>query len=602
MDIGLFINGLPVFTFELKNSLTKQTADDAVLQYQQDRNPREKLFEFGRCIAHFAVDEREVQFCTHLKGKASWFLPFNRGWNDGAGNPPNPHGLAIDYLWREVLPRESLTNILENYAQVVEEKDDKTGRKRRAQVWPRYHQLDVVRRLLAHSEAHGAGRRYLIQHSAGSGKSNSIAWLAHQLIGLTRDETPVFDSIIVVTDRRILDRQIRDTIRQYAQVSATVGHADRSGDLRRFIESGKKIIISTVQKFPFILDEIGNEQRGRSFAIIIDEAHSSQGGRTSAAMAQALSVAGEVDEEETYEDQINRLMESRKLLPNASYFAFTATPKNKTLEIFGTPDPQPDGTVRHNAFHSYTMKQAIQEKFILDVLARYTPVASYYRLTKTVEDDPEFDVKKAQRKLRRFVEGSDHAIRLKAEIMVDHFRDQVLAQGKIGGAARAMVVTNGIERAIQYYHAISDYLAERKSRYQALVAFSGEHEYGGAKLSEASLNGLPSAQIADPVPGGSLPLPGVRGQVPDRLRRAAAAHHVRGQDAVRHQGGADPVAPQSGAPQEARRVRARLFERRRHHPRGVRGFLPGDHPGRRDRPQQAARPAGRPGHGPGLLR
>ena len=486
-----------MFTFELKNSLTKQTADDAVLQYQQDRNPREKLFEFGRCIAHFAVDEREVQFCTDLKGKASWFLPFNRGWNDGAGNPPNPHGLEIDYLWREVLPRESLTNILENYAQVVEEKDDRTGRKRRAQVWPRYHQLDVVRRLLADAEAHGAGRRYLIQHSAGSGKSNSIAWLAHQLIGLTRDDAPVFDSIIVVTDRRILDRQIRDTIRQYAQVSATVGHADRSGDLRRFIESGKKIIISTVQKFPFILDEIGNEQRGRSFAIIIDEAHSSQGGRTSAAMAQALSAAGEVDEEETYEDQINRLMESRKLLPNASYFAFTATPKNKTLEIFGTPDPQPDGTVRHHAFHSYTMKQAIEEGFILDVVARYTPVASYYRLAKTVEDDPEFDVKKAQRKLRRFVEGSDHAIRLKAEIMVDHFHDQVLAQGKIGGAARAMVVTNGIERAIQYYHAISDYLAERKSRYQALVAFSGEHEYGGVKLSEASLNSLPSAQIAD---------------------------------------------------------------------------------------------------------
>ena len=497
LDIGLFINGLPVFTFELKNSLTKQTADDAVLQYQQDRNPREKLFEFGRCIAHFAVDEREVQFCTHLNGKGSWFLPFNRGWNDGAGNPPNPHGLAIDYLWREVLPRESLTNILENYAQVVEAKDDKTGRKRRAQVWPRYHQLDVVRRLLADAEAYGVGRRYLIQHSAGSGKSNSIAWLAHQLIGLARDDAPVFDSIIVVTDRRILDRQIRDTIRQYAQVSATVGHADRSGDLRRFIESGKKIIISTVQKFPFILDEIGNEQRGRRFAIIIDEAHSSQGGRTSAAMAQALSVAGEVDEEETYEDQINRLMESRKLLPNASYFAFTATPKNKTLEIFGTPDPQPDGTVRHNAFHSYTMKQAIQEGFILDVLARYTPVASYYLLAKTVEDDPEFDVKKAQTKLRRFVEGSDHAIRLKAEIMVDHFHDQVLAQGKIGGAARAMVVTNGIERAIQYYHAISDYLAERKSHYQALVAFSGEHEYGGAKLSEASLNGLPSAQIAD---------------------------------------------------------------------------------------------------------
>ena len=497
LDIGLFINGLPVFTFELKNSLTKQTVDDAVLQYQQDRNPREKLFEFGRCIAHFAVDEREVQFCTRLAGKASWFLPFNRGWNDGAGNPPNPNGLPIDYLWREVLPRRSLTNILENYAQVVESKDEKSGRKRRTQIWPRYHQLDVVRRLLADAGAHGAGRRYLIQHSAGSGKSNSIAWLAHQLIGLSRDDAPVFDSIIVVTDRVILDRQIRDTIRQYAQVGATVAPAERSGDLRRFIESGKKIIISTVQKFPFILDEIGNEQRGRSFAIIIDEAHSSQGGRTSAAMTQALSEAGEVGEEETYEDRINRVMESRKLLDNASYFAFTATPKNKTLEIFGAPDPQPDGSVRHHAFHSYSMKQAIQEGFILDVLAHYTPVASYYRLAKTVEDDPEFDARRAQKKLRRYVEGSDHAISLKAEIMVDHFHDQVLAQNKIGGAARAMVVTNGIERAVQYYLAIRDYLQERKSRFQALVAFSGEHELGGAKVTEASLNGLPSAQIAE---------------------------------------------------------------------------------------------------------
>ena len=499
LDIGLSINGLPVFTFELKNSLTKQTAADAVEQYKKDRNPREKLFELGRCVAHFAVDESEVRFCTHLKGKASWFLPFNRGWNDGAGNPPNPSGIKTDYLWRQVLARESLTNILENYAQVVEAKDEKTGRKKRTQVWPRYHQLDVVRRLLANAAAHGAGRRYLIQHSAGSGKSNSIAWLAHQLIGLAKDDAPVFDSIIVVTDRLILDRQIGDTIRQYAQVRATVGRAQQSGDLRKFIEAGKKIIISTVQKFPFILDEIGNEQRSRRFAIIIDEAHSSQGGRTSASISAALGKAGEQGEDETYEDQINRVMESRKLLPNASYFAFTATPKNKTLEIFGAPDPQPDGAVRHRAFHSYTMKQAIQEGFILDVLAHYTPVASYYRLAKTVEDDPEFDVKKAQKKLRRFVEGHDHAIRLKAEIMVDHFHEQVLAKNKIGGAARAMVVTNGIERAIQYFHAIRDYLHERKSQYQAVVAFSGEPEFGGQKVTEASLNGFPSGQIAQKI-------------------------------------------------------------------------------------------------------
>ena len=333
LDIVLFINGLPVLTFELKNSLTKQTVDDAIEQYKRDRNPSEKLFEFGRCVAHFAVDDHEARFCTHLKGKASWFLPFNLGWNDGAGNPPNPNGIKSDYLWRQVLGRESLTNILENYAQVVESRDDKTGRKKKTQIWPRYHQLDVVRHLLSDVEENGAGKRYLIQHSAGSGKSNSIAWLAHQLIGLEHQGSRAFDSIIVVTDRRILDKQIRDTIKQYVQIGATVGHAERSGDLRRFIESGKKIIVSTVQKFPFVLDEIGNEQRGRRFAIIIDEAHSSQGGRTSAAMSGALSEAGRVDEDETYEDQINRLMESRRLLPNASYFAFTATPKNKTLEI-----------------------------------------------------------------------------------------------------------------------------------------------------------------------------------------------------------------------------------------------------------------------------
>ena len=313
---------------------------------------------------------------------------------------------------------------------------------------------------------------------------------------MRRKHAPVFDSIVVVTDRIILDQQIYATIKQYAQVGATVGRADRSGDLRRFIEGGKKIVITTIQKFPFILDEIGNEQRGRRFAIIIDEAHSSQGGKTSAAISGALSEAGERGEEETYEDQINRLMESRKLLPNASYFAFTATPKNKTLEIFGTPDPQPDGSVKHRAFHTYTMKQAIEEGFILDVLKHYTPVKSYYKLAKRVEDDPEFDVKKAQRKLRRFVEGHDHAIRLKAEIMVDHFHDQVVAQRRIRGEARAMVVTNGVARAIQYFHAIRDYLETRKSQYQAIVAFSGEHEFAGAKVTEGSLNGFPSGRIA----------------------------------------------------------------------------------------------------------
>lgn len=500
LDLALFINGLPVSTFELKNSLTKQTVEDAVEQYKRDRDPRETLFEFGRCIVHFAVDDHEVRFCTHLKGKGSWFLPFNQGWNDGAGNPPNPHGLKTDYLWRRILTRSGLTDILENYAQIVEEKHEKTGRKKAVQIWPRFHQLDVVRKLLADAREHGVGRRYLIQHSAGSGKSNSIAWLGHQLIGLHQQDGSLFDSIIVVTDRRILDKQIRDTIKQFAQVGATVSHAEHSGDLRKFIGEGKKIIISTVQKFPFILEEIGSEQRGRAFAIIIDEAHSSQGGKTSAAISVALSTAGAEEEDETFEDTINRIMEAKKLLPNASYFAFTATPKNKTLEIFGEPlSPDAEGKVRHRPFHSYTMKQAIQEGFILDVLKHYTPVESYYKLIKTVEGDPEFDTKRATKKLRRYVESHEHAIRLKAEIMVDHFHEQVLALNKIGGQARAMIVTNGIDRAVQYFHAFRDYLTERKSPHKPIVAFSGEHEYGGAKVTEASLNGFPSSQIADKI-------------------------------------------------------------------------------------------------------
>jgi type I restriction enzyme R subunit len=497
LDLCLFINGLPVATFELKNSLTKQTVADAVEQFKRDRDSRELLFQFSRCIAHFAVDDHEVSFCTHLKGKGSWFLPFNQGWNDGAGNPPNPDGLKTDYLWKSMLTPRGLTDILENYAQVVEEINERTRKKTRAQIFPRYHQLDVVRKLLADAAQHGVAKRYLIEHSAGSGKSNSIAWLAHQLIRLAKDDAAVFDTIIVVTDRRILDKQIRDTIKQFAQVSATVGAVTGgSSQLREFIESGKKIIISTVQKFPVILDDLGSEHRGRRFAIIIDEAHSSQGGRTSAAMSMALSESGAADEEETTEDRINRIMESRRMLPNASYFAFTATPKNKTLEIFGEAYSD-GGPVKHRPFHSYTMKQAIQEGFILDVLKYYTPVNSYYKLVKTVESDPEFDTKRAKKKLRRYVESHDHAIRLKAEIMVDHFHEQVIALNKIGGQARAMVVTSGIQRAIQYFHAFRDYLKERKSGLQAIVAFSGEHEYGGAQVTEASLNGFPSSQIVD---------------------------------------------------------------------------------------------------------
>ena len=495
LDLCLFINGLPIATFELKNSLTKQTAADAEEQYKRDRDAREKLFEFGRCVVHFAVDDVEVRMCTELRGRGSWFLPFNKGWNDGAGNPPSPGGLKTDYLWREVLTPHGLTNVLENYAQIVEEKHTKTGKKKRSQIFPRYHQLDVVRKTLTHVAAKGAGGRYLIQHSAGSGKSNSIAWLAHQLVGLKRHDKEVFDSVIVVTDRRILDDQIQRTVKQFMQVGATVGHAEHSGDLRKFIESGKKIIISTVQKFPFILDEIAKEEKGRTFAIIIDEAHSSQGGKASSAMSSALG-----DPEDTVNDALEKRMAARKMLTNASYFAFTATPKNKTLEMFGEPlPPDVEGKIKHKPFHPYTMKQAIEERFILDVLKTYTPVDSYYKLVKKIEDDPEFDTKKANKKLRKYVESDDRAIRRKAEIMVDHFHNQVMALNKIGGKARAMVVCNGIERAVQYFTAFKTYLEERKSPHKAIVAFSGEHGFGGAKVSEASLNGFSSGDIAEKI-------------------------------------------------------------------------------------------------------
>lgn len=504
LDLCLFINGLPFATFELKNSLTKQTVDDAVRQYKRDRDQHELLFQFGRCAVHLAVDDAEVRMCTHLKGKASWFLPLNKGYKDGAGNPPNPNGLKTDYLWKEILEPLSLTNILESYAQIVETEDRKTGKKQRDLIFPRFHQLDVVRKLLANAARHGAGKRYLIQHSAGSGKSYSIAWLAHQLINLCKDGREVFDTIIVVTDRILLDKQIRATIRQYAQVSSTIGavtgiSGSKTSQLTEFLKSGKKIIISTIQTFPFVLNEIGTTHRGRSFAVIIDEAHSSQGSRTSAKMSMALSGEAGPDEDDTFEDQINKIMKGRKMLANASYFAFTATPKNKTLEIFGEPLPAVDGKVPHRPFHSYTMKQAIQEGFILDVLANYTPVNSYYRLIKTVEGDPEFDTKKAKKKLRRYVEFNDHAIQLKAEIVVDHFHEQVVGLGKIGGQARAMVVTGSIPRALRYYHAIRTYLNEIRSPYQAIVAFSGDPEYEGVKVTEASLNKFPSSKIAEKI-------------------------------------------------------------------------------------------------------
>ncbi|MTI85378.1 MAG: type I restriction endonuclease subunit R [Firmicutes bacterium] len=494
LDFAIFINGLPIITCELKNKLTKQNVDDAVQQYKLDRDPRELLFQFKRCMVHFAADDNEVKFCTKLEGKKSWFLPFNKGHNGGAGNPPNPNGIKTDYLWKDIFTKRELANIIENYAQVVVEEDKQTKKKTHKQIFPRFHQLMVVKALLADVKRNGAGQKYLIQHSAGSGKSNSIAWTAHQLVGLEKNGKNIFDSVIVVTDRINLDKQIKNTIKQFMQVSNTVGHAESSGDLKKLITSGKKIIITTVHKFPYILNEIGTEHKGSQFAILIDEAHSSQSGSMSAKMNMALSGEYANDDEETVEDKVIKMMEGRKMLNNASYFAFTATPKNKTLEMFGVPVPNRH-EMQHKPFHIYTMKQAIQEGFILDILKYYTPIQSYYRIAKIVEDDPLFDQKKAQKKLRNYVESNSYAIEQKAEIMINHFHDQVIAKGKINGKARAMVVTSGIERAIQYYNAITKCLQKRKSQYKAIIAFSGEKEYEGKVLTEASINGFPSKNI-----------------------------------------------------------------------------------------------------------
>ena len=487
LDLVLFINGLPILTFELKNNLTRQTAEDAVEQYRKDRDPRDDLFRPGRCAAHMAVDENKVRFCAELAGQKSVFLPFDKGNPDGsAGNPPSPQGLRTDYLWEKTLTPRGLTDIIENYSQQV----------RKRQVWPRYHQLEVVRHLLQDVSKNGVGNRYLIQHSAGSGKSNSIAWLARQLIGLQKDGQTIFDSTIIVTDRVVLDSQITDTVRQLTQVSSTVGHAESSTDLRRLITEGKRIIITTVQKFPFIAEAMAEEHLGRNFAIIIDEAHSSQGGRTASAMHAALGPQGEQDEED-YEDQINRIIESRRMLDNASYFAFTATPKNKTLELFGGPSPQPDGTVKHIPFHVYSMKQAIQEGFILDVLQNYTSIQSYFNLIKKIDDDPEFDSTRAQRRLRHYVEGHETAIRSKAEIMVDHFNESIFTPQLQGARARVMVVTDGVDRAIDYYLAMTEYIQEKEFPFRPIIAFSGEREHSGKTVSEPSLNHFPSAKIPE---------------------------------------------------------------------------------------------------------
>jgi len=426
LDLALFLNGLPLFTAELKNPFTGQNVQHAIQQYRFDRDPREPLFAFGRCLAHFAVDPDLVYMTSHLEGPKTRFLPFNQGRNGGAGNLPSWKGFATAYLWEHIWTRASVLNLVQQFIQEIEEYDDKgkkTGKKRL--IFPRYHQLDAVRRLVADARAKGPGQRYLIEHSAGSGKSNSISWLAHQLSILhDAEDKRVFDSIIVITDRRVLDKQLQQTVQQFEQTLGVVENIDKtSHQLKQALEDGKTIIVTTLQKFPVIADQIGSLP-GKRFAVIIDEAHSSQSGESTKSLKLVLSLGSlddidieESEEGEDLEDRIAEEMRKRGRLPNVSYFAFTATPKPKTLELFGMR--LDDG--RYEAFSLYTMRQAIEEHFILDVLENYTTYATYWNLLKKIETDPRYDRTKAKLLLKSFVDLHEQTIAKKVAIMLEHF-------------------------------------------------------------------------------------------------------------------------------------------------------------------------------------
>ena len=497
VDLGVFLNGIPIFTAELKNPLNGQNVEDAIRQYKKDRDPREPLFAYGRCLAHFAVDPELVFVTTRLAGTKTHFLPFNRGRFGGAGNPPVPPtqtGSATSYLWERIWARDSVLDLVRQFIHEVEEEDEhsrKTGR--RFLVFPRYQQLDCVRGLVAHARGHGPGERYLIQHSAGSGKSFTIAWLAHQLSTLhDADDRRVFDSIVVVTDRRILDRQLQATVRQLEQTLGVVENIDQtSRQLREALEAGKTIIVTTLQKVPVIAEEIG-ALPGQRFAVIVDEAHSSQSGESTKSLKAVLS-AGSLDEaaeeeegaatlEEELEDLVEGEMRKRGRLPNLSTFAFTATPKPKTLELFGRK--RPDG--KFEPFHLYSMRQAIEEGFILDVLEHYTTYKAYWRLLKKIEDDPRYDKQKATYLLKSFVDLHPHAIAEKIRIMVDHFAQKV--QGEITGRAKAMIVTRSRLHAVRYKLALDKHLTEQGHPWRALVAFSGTVQDGGKSYTESGMN------------------------------------------------------------------------------------------------------------------
>lgn len=503
LDLVLFLNGLPIFTAELKNPLTDQDVEDAVKQYRRDRDPREPLFAFGRCLAHFAVDPDNVQVATHLSGPGTRFLPFNQGYKNGAGNPPSKTRYATAYLWERIWAKDSVLNLIQHFIHLVTLQEDSAGKeKKQILLFPRYHQLDAVRRLVADAREKGPSRRYLIEHSAGSGKSFTIAWLAHWLSVLhNADDEKVFDSVIVITDRRILDQQLQETVWQFEQTPGVVERIDgTSQQLKAALEAGKQIIITTLQKFPVISQEL-TRLAGNRFAVLIDEAHSSQSGESMKAVKEVLSTSDleeaeqeEGGEQEDLEDQIVAEMKTRGPLANASMFAFTATPKPKTLELFGRK--RPDG--KFEPFSLYSMRQAIEEKFILDVLANYTTYRTYWKLLKKIEDDPRYDRSKAQAQLKRFVELAEHTVRQKVEIMVEHFREHV--EDRIKGGAKAMIVTRSRLHAVRYRLALDDYLKEQRYPYKALVAFSGtvEDRQYGASYTEPSMNGgIPETQTAE---------------------------------------------------------------------------------------------------------
>lgn len=505
LDLVVFVNGIPVITCELKNPLSGQTVQNGIRQYQNDRDPKEKIFTLARCMVHFAADTEQVFMCSELKKKDSTFIPFNKGLNDGkplppfgAGNPINTNGLKTHYLWEDVLSKDSLSNIIDKFAILLEELNEDTGKKKLKMIFPRYHQLTCVRQILAHAKKHGLKQKYLIEHSAGSGKSKSIAWLAHQLHGLydATGENNLFDSVIVVTDKTVLDKQLRDEIKEFSPVNGIVAAitgdgASKTSQLREAITNKKKVIICTVQTFPHLLKEM-EDLVSLKFAIIIDEAHSSQSGNTSGKMNAVLADKHDEDEaetEQTLEDKINELIDGRKMIENGSYFAFTATPKNKTLETFGVPTKyikDGDEKTAFNAFHLYSMKQAIEEEFILDVLQNYTTYNSFYKLITLAQDNPKFDTKQAQKKLRAYVEGHEFAISEKAKIMIDHFHREV--KHLINGDAKAMVVTQSILAAIKYKHAFDEYLKEIKSPFKSIIAFSGKKEYNGFEFEETTMN------------------------------------------------------------------------------------------------------------------